>query len=129
MAFLPLNPLQSRTTKQIGDAAEEQAQCYLQRQGLRLLTRNYRTPRRGGGEIDLIMCAPDSTPVFVKVRSRSNARHGGAAASISMAKRRQIVFAARYYLMRLLGLQPCRFDVVVVEPQGFEYTQGAFHAG
>jgi putative endonuclease len=129
MAFLPSNPLQTRTTKQIGDAAEEQALRYLQRQGLRLLTRNYRTPGRGGGEIDLIMRAADSTLVFVEVRSRADARHGGAAASISPAKRRRIVFAARHYLMRLSGLPPCRFDVVVVEPQGVEWMQGAFDAG
>ncbi len=101
----------------------------MQRQGLRLLTRNYRTPGRGGGEIDLIMRGPDSTLVFVEVRSRSDARHGGAAASISIAKRRRIVFAARHYLMRLPSVPPCRFDVVVVEPQSIEWMQGAFEAG
>ena len=44
-----------RTTKQAGDAAEDLALGYLRGQGLRLHARNYRTPGRGGGEIDLIM--------------------------------------------------------------------------
>jgi Holliday junction resolvase-like predicted endonuclease len=41
----------------VGDAAEDAALRYLQQAGLRLLARNYRTPGRGGGEIDLIMRA------------------------------------------------------------------------
>lgn len=116
------------TTKQSGDAAEDQALEYLQKQGLRLLTRNYRTPGRGGGEIDLIMRLNDGTTVFVEVRKRASARHGGAAASVSAVKQRRIVFAARHYLMRLPRLPPCRFDVVVVEPEGIEWLQAAFDA-
>ena len=41
------------TTKQQGDRAEDDALKLLQQAGLRLLERNYRTPGRGGGEIDL----------------------------------------------------------------------------
>ena len=65
------------TTKQVGDAAEDAALRYLQQANLHLLERNYRTPGRGGGEIDLIMRAPDGTTVFVEVRQRRNTRHGG----------------------------------------------------
>ena len=43
------------STKQTGDAAEDEALRHLQQAGLRLVQRNYRTPGRGGGEIDLIM--------------------------------------------------------------------------
>jgi putative endonuclease len=117
------------TTKQVGDAAEEAALHYLQQAGLHLLQRNYRTPGRGGGEIDLIMRAPDGTTVFVEVRQRKSASHGGAAASISTVKQRRIIFAARHYLMRLRTPPPCRFDVVLVEPQGTQWLQAAFDAG
>lgn len=116
-------------TKQLGDAAEEAALQHLQRAGLRLLQRNYRTPGRGGGEIDLIMHAPDGTLVFVEVRKRGNSRHGGAAASISAIKQRRIVFAARHYLLRLTTPPPCRFDVVLQEAQGLQWLQAAFEAG
>lgn len=102
------------TTKSRGDAAEAAARAWLARAGLRWVESNYRTPGRGGGEIDLIMRAPDGTLVFVEVRQRANASHGGAGASISGAKQRRIIFAARHYLMRFASAPPCRFDVVLV---------------
>jgi len=102
------------TTKSRGDAAEAAARAWLVRAGLRWVESNYRTPGRGGGEIDLIMRAPDGTLVFVEVRQRANASHGGAGASISGAKQRRIIFAARHYLMRFASAPPCRFDVVLV---------------
>ncbi|MFZ4624672.1 MAG: YraN family protein [Rhodoferax sp.] len=122
-------PLKRRTTKQSGDAGEALALQHLQQAGLLLLERNYRTPGRGGGEIDLIMRTPDGTCVFVEVRQRKSASHGGAAASVSFAKQRHIVFAARHYLMRFTSLPPCRFDVVTLESGVIEWLQAAFDAG
>ena len=119
---------QAGTTKQVGDAAEDAALRYLQQQGLRLLQRNYRTPGRGGGEIDLIMRAPDGTVVFVEVRQRASLSHGGAAASVSVAKQRRIVFAARHFLMRQRQLPPCRFDVLTLDPAGVQWLKAAFDA-
>ena len=102
------------TTKSRGDAAESAARAYLVSAGLRWVESNYRTPGRGGGEIDLVMRAPDGTLVFVEVRQRTNALHGGAGASISTIKQQRIIFAARLYLMRFASLPPCRFDVVLI---------------
>jgi putative endonuclease len=123
------------TTKRRGDAAEAMASDYLARQGLRLVHKNFSTPGRGGGEIDLVMSAPDGTLVFVEVRHRSGATHGGAGASITPAKQRRIVFAARHYLMRFSSLPPCRFDVVLVQGQAgvgdgvqVQWLQSAFDA-
>ena len=101
--------------KELGDAAEDRAAAYLLRAGLTLLARNYRTPGRGGGEIDLVMRDKDGTLVFIEVRQRASQRHGGAAASISATKRQRIVFAARHYLARLPTWPPCRFDVVSIQ--------------
>ena len=57
-----MQPLIGKTsTKQAGDAAEDRALAHLQGHGLRLVARNYRTPGRGGGEIDLVMREPDGT--------------------------------------------------------------------
>lgn len=116
------------TSKAAGDLAEEQALRHLQRAGLRLLERNYRTPGRGGGEIDLIMRSADGTLVFVEVRQRGTAGHGGAAGSVSGVKQRRIVLAARHYLLRWRAPPPCRFDVVAVEPDGLQWLQAAFDA-
>lgn len=116
-----------KTTKAKGDAGEDAALAYLQAAGLKLLERNYRTPGRGGGEIDLIMRDKDETLVFIEVRQRSGALHGGAAASIGVTKRKRIVFAARFYLMHLAKPPACRFDVVLVEAQ-ITWLKAAFDA-
>ncbi|MEY4258094.1 MAG: hypothetical protein RJA56_995 [Pseudomonadota bacterium] len=63
------------SSKQRGDAAEDEALRYLQAQGLHLVRRNFKTPGRGGGEVDLIMREPDGTLVFVEVRQRAVALH------------------------------------------------------
>lgn len=120
--------VKGQTTKQSGDAAEDHALRHLQRAGLRLVERNYRTPGRGGGEIDLIMREPDGTMVFVEVRARKSNTHGGAAASVGALKQRRIIFAARHYLMRLRVFPPCRFDVVVLEGGDIEWLRAAFDA-
>lgn len=120
----------STTTKQRGDAAEDAALAHLQQAGLRLVARNYRTPGRGGGEIDLIVRDPrDGTLVFVEVRQRTSRSHGGAGGSITGVKQRRLVFAARHYLMTLRTPPPCRFDVVLVEPEGIQWLVAAFDAG
>ena len=118
-----------------GSIAENLALAHLQAAGLRLVARNYKTPGRGGGEVDLIMQSNNAerTLVFVEVRQRASSSHGGAAASVSAAKQWRIIFAARYYLLRLPQTPPCRFDVVSVEgelasePQ-VAWIQGAFEA-
>lgn len=124
MAFLSFKP----TTKSVGDAAEDRALRYLQGRGLTLVQRNYRTPGRGGGEIDLIMRGADGTLVFVEVRQRASSSHGGAAASIGATKQRRIIFAARHYLSKRRTHPACRFDVVLAGPDGMDWIQGAFDA-
>lgn len=103
------------SSKQRGDAAEDEALRHLQAQGLHLVRRNFKTPGRGGGEVDLIMREPDGTLVFVEVRQRASATQGGAAASIGRTKQRRIVWAARYFLLRYPNAPPCRFDAVVLQ--------------
>lgn len=132
--FLNGPPPTSRggTTKQRGDHGENLALRHLLGQGLALVQRNYRTPGRGGGEIDLIMRAGDGTLVFVEVRRRASASHGGAAASVLGIKRHRIVRAARHYLMQVSPWPPCRFDVVAIEGEGaaarVDWLRGAFDA-
>ena len=116
------------TTKRLGDEAEAAALAYLAKAGLKLVERNYRTPGRGGGEIDLIMRDRDGTLVFIEVRRRSGPSHGGAGASIGTVKQQRIVFAARSYLTRFASMPPCRFDVLLVEGGTIEWLRAAFDA-
>jgi putative endonuclease len=122
----------AKTTKGLGDAAEERALQHLLRQGLRLAERNYRVaagPHARGGEIDLVMRDRDGTLVFVEVRARGGRHHGGAAASVTAGKRGRIVFAARHYLARFASPPPCRFDVVALDGDVLEWLRAAFDAG
>jgi putative endonuclease len=84
----------------------------LRGQGLRPVIRNY-TCRLG--EIDLIML-DNSVLVFVEVRYRQSDRYGSGADSVTLAKQRRIVRAAKQFL-RLNprhDSRPARFDVVSV---------------
>ena len=105
------------STKSRGDAAENAALAHLQSQGLKLVQRNFKTPGRGGGEVDLIMRARDGTLVFVEVRQRAAGSRGGAGGSITAIKQRRIALAARHFLLQLGSIPPCRFDVVLIDGQ------------
>ena len=122
----------SGSSKAVGDAAEALALAHLQRAGLALVQRNSRVargPSARGGEVDLIMRAADGTLVFVEVRQRASASHGGALASVTPTKQRRLVLAARHYLQRLAACPPCRFDVVAVQGSQVQWVPGAFEAG
>ena len=93
-----------------GSAAEQLAADYLAARGLRVIARNYRVR---GGEVDLV-CEDGRTLVFVEVRLRTNDRFGGAGASITAAKRRRLILAARNYLAGKVET-PCRFDAVLLD--------------
>lgn len=124
-------PAGKAATGTVGREGEERALRHLLAQGLRLVQRNYRVargPAAPGGEIDLILREGDGTLVFVEVRLRGDVRHGGAAGTISRAKQRRIVHAARHFLLRWPELPPCRFDVVAIDGGHIEWLQGAFDA-
>jgi putative endonuclease len=93
-----------------GARAEALAAQFLERQGLTIVARNF---RRRCGELDLIARDGD-TIVFVEVRLRRRSDYGGAAASITPAKRARLVIAAGLYLAGDAHPPPCRFDAVLL---------------
>jgi putative endonuclease len=121
----PKTPRQRR-----GAHAEDQACHFLQRHGLRLVTRNYRSRR---GEIDLIMRDADNL-VFVEVRYRRQSRYGSGLESVDWRKQQRILACAAYYLHchPQAGQLPARFDVVALTPGDgdvrIEWIRNAFDA-
>jgi len=93
-----------------GRAAEALAARFLEEHGLQVVERNFRVR---GGEIDLV-CRDGKTLVFVEVRLRSHPSFGGAAASITSAKRQRLILAARHYLLRATD-SDCRFDAILLD--------------
>jgi putative endonuclease len=94
-----------------GSRAEALAAQFLAAQGLVVVTRNFRTRY---GEIDLI-ARDGATLVFVEVRLRRSSRYGGAASSITAAKRERLRAAASIYLAGLEREPACRFDALLLD--------------
>ena len=118
-------PAARQTEKQrLGRVGEDAALAHLAAHGLVLVERNFRCK---GGEIDLIMRERDAL-VFIEVRQRAGTSHGGAAASVTPAKRRRIIVAAQVYLLRLKTLPPCRIDVVAIDAGVLSWLKNAIEA-
>jgi putative endonuclease len=114
------------STQAAGAAAEALAEAFLLRQGLRVLERNWRVR---GGEIDLI-CEHQGGLVFVEVRLRQRSDFGGAGASITAAKQRRLILAARHYLAGKRE-RTCRFDAILLSgltEASIEWIRNAFEA-
>nr|WP_275973329.1 YraN family protein [Pseudomonas marianensis] len=96
-----------------GQEAEDTAKHYLERQGLRLVQRNWSCR---SGELDLVMLDGD-TVVFVEVRYRRHAAWGGALESVDRRKQQKLIKTAQLFLQRETrwARHPCRFDVIAIE--------------
>lgn len=81
-----------------------------------IVERNFRTP---GGEIDIVARKGDVL-VFVEVRSREAPDFGTPEESVTPAKRRRVVGAARQYLSKVppSSWREARFDVIAIEGNG-----------
>ena len=111
-----------------GARAEALAAVYLEARGLAIIERNF---RRRCGEIDLV-ARDGTTLVFVEVRLRRGQAFGGAAASITAAKRARLLRAAGLYLARLSGTPDCRIDAVLLDAldeRRIEWLQDVISAG
>jgi putative endonuclease len=115
----------------LGEWGEEQAAGYLQRQGMKLLHRNYRTPV---GEIDIVARWRKQL-VFVEVKTRRGIGFGTPQEAVGAHKQRQIIRTAQWYLQREKcgNLQP-RFDVVAILCQSdgraeIQHLPNAFELG
>jgi putative endonuclease len=107
-----------------GKDAEARAAKFLESRGLAIVARNY---RGRFGEIDLI-ARDGATLVFIEVRARASNAFGGAAASITAAKREKLTRTALQYLATLGATPPCRFDAVLLDGSNapIEWIQDAF---
>ena len=96
-----------------GSRAEDRAAQLFERSGLTIIARNLRCRC---GELDVIARDQDVL-VIAEVRQRCNNRFGGAAASISWAKRRRILCATQFFMRKHpeWNRLRIRFDAVVLD--------------
>jgi putative endonuclease len=112
---------------ELGAWGEDQAVCYLKKQGLKIVACNFRTPV---GEVDIISRTRNEL-IFVEVKTRRSNAYGSPADAVGLRKQRQIIRTAQWYLNEnKSSLQP-RFDVIVVMPDSegraqIEHLPGAF---
>lgn len=99
-----------------GKRAEQAAEKYLKKQGLKIVERNRRYPC---GEIDII-AADSNTHIFVEVKFRSDSRHGDALEQVFAAKQIKLARAAKRWLQEHDPhfQRACRFDVIAIDREG-----------
>lgn len=116
-----------------GNRGERAAEDFLNRQGLRLVERNFRCR---AGEIDLVMLDPnpEDTEVlaFIEVRLRGPGARVDSLDSVDVHKQRRLITAARHFLARnpQWSEHACRFDVVGIDgtDSRLRWIAGAFEA-
>ncbi len=112
--------------KKLGKTGEDRAARFLEKQGYKILERNYRAPY---GEIDLI-ALHRAELVFVEVKTRTSDAFGAPELAVNPRKQQRMVKAALGYMKyKKLHQMPCRFDVVAISAateKEIELIQNAF---
>lgn len=113
--------------RQRGDLAEDLALAFLEKNGFKLIQRNFNCKL---GELDLIMQDQDYL-VFVEVRHRKSNQFGGALESITVSKQNKLRRAAEVYLQSIKNHDsPCRFDILCLtgclSKPDFQWIKDAF---
>lgn len=95
-----------------GAQGEQLAANHLQRNGFRILERNYRSR---GGEVDIVARDRDGSVVFIEVKTRRSLAYGLPQLAVTRRKQHQISKGALSWLgrNRLHGCS-ARFDVIAV---------------
>lgn len=125
LSFAPLakykaeiaSELKPKTTKQIGDEAEAEAEKYLVAQGHDILERNWKTKFC---EIDIVS-VKDKTFYFTEVKYRKKPIGGTGLDAITMKKQQQMKFAAEFY-MATHKLKEVSMQLVAIAASGLPPT-------
>lgn len=108
------------TRKKFGFKGEDIACEYLEKQGYRLIERNFRTRT---GEIDLIM-SQGPFLIFVEVKTRRSSLYGDGRESITRQKQTRIKTTALHYLQNHTHTASfLRFDVILITFQEKKLSQ------
>lgn len=107
-----------------GERFESLAQGYLEKQGYRIIGKNFRCR---AAEIDLI-AREGKYLVFVEVKERSSLLKGSGSEAVDRRKQDRICAAARFYLHRyhIDPMMPVRFDVVTIDSGRIRLIRNAF---
>ncbi|GJM06011.1 MAG: UPF0102 protein [marine bacterium B5-7] len=119
-----------KSANHTGKIAEDIAAQYLNKQGLKLLDRNFHCRF---GEIDLIGL-DEETLTFIEVRYRKNEQFLAVVETIDQHKCRKIITSSEYYLYshKHYRTHQCRYDVIAISgglnKPVIEWIKNAFQA-
>ena len=106
-----------------GRAGEDMAAAYIEKQGGRILVRNYHVR---GGEVDIIYADGDTT-VYCEVKLRSSAKFGLPAEAVDSRKQKRICLAALDYASKNKSIdEKCRFDIIAIYDGKISHIRNAF---
>lgn len=107
----------------VGRSGERRAALAYERQGYRVLERNWRCP---SGELDLVLAGEDVV-VFCEVKTRSSVAFGSPVEAVGPRTQQRIRRAAAAWLSSSGVHAPVvRFDVAAVLPGSVEIVPAAF---
>ncbi len=114
-------------TRAKGALGEEEAVRWLEARGYEVVERNVVTH---AGELDVV-AREGGTLCFIEIKARAGSQYGPAIAAVDARKQRRLARAAALYLSWHPTQEPCRFDVLGLDPGaegGWEFTlvQDAF---
>ena len=103
--------------KRLGTEGETVVRAFLEQHGWRIVAMNYRC---SAGEMDLIAeepTLPETTLVFLEVKTRRGGQHGSPREAVDLRKQQRLTAVAQTFLGERAagGEEPlCRFDIVEV---------------
>lgn len=114
--------------QKVGNAGESEAAAYLEKQGFKIIERNFKCKT---GEVDLIVTKGGEIH-FVEVKTRRTPGFGSPAEQVTFGKRLRLSRAAQYYRLghrQFADLNP-RFSVIGVNtaatPVFIDFIENAF---
>lgn len=121
-----LHFMEGATTTERGNDGEARAIAYLMREGMRIVTRNWRSKL---GELDIV-ARDRGTLVFVEVRSRASGQHGTAIEMVNVHKQRKVTRVAWSYIVTMRPhFITARFDVVGITGDELVHIRDAWRLG
>lgn len=97
--------------QRLGKLGEDIAASYLQKQGYRILSRNFRARH---GEIDIV-CVKNNITIFVEVKTRRNEHFGSPEEAVTAQKLREIIKTSEIFTIAHAHVpRQMRIDIIAL---------------
>ena len=108
--------------KKLGEKGEKIARLYLEKNGWKILEKNYKTPF---GEIDII-AEKDETVAFIEVKTRLSDIYGAPSEAVSNMRKLRYIRGVNYYFANKIIDCTVRFDIIEVLKDEVNHIENAF---